>query len=117
MERRIIIGERRSGKTTAMLKWVREAPEDEHRVVVSHTHQEAMRLRRENPDLESWQFVGLSEVLRQGNSVFSGVLVGRGGRVVLGIDNLDNALSQLIYWPVGALSLTDEGWRSIDADW
>ncbi len=48
---------RQGGKTTRMLEWMRSAPAGEHRVCVCVTQMEAMRLRRENLDLESWQFV------------------------------------------------------------
>lgn len=116
MNRRIIIRDRQGGKTTAMLKWIREAPKAEHRVIVTPTRLEAMRLLRENPDLESWQFVTIPEVQSASNA-WAGVLHRHGGHIVLGIDNLDVALSQLIHWPVGALSLTDDDWKHIDMDW
>lgn len=79
---------RQRGKTTQMLQWLREAPKGEHRVIVSPTKEEAMRLLRENPDLASWQFVTIEET-RSSYNAWSGVLHGRGGRIVLGIDNLD----------------------------
>lgn len=108
MTRKIVIRPRQGGKTTEMLRWMREAPAGEHRVIVSATRQEAMRLLRENPDLASWQFVSIDEVRSADKSAGSGVLYGRGGQIVLGIDNLDLALSQLIHWPIGAFSITDE---------
>jgi hypothetical protein len=102
----IFVGKRRGGKTTVMLEWMRAAPDGEHRVLVCHSGQEAMRLLHENPDLESWQFVGIDEVKPP---AWSGVLLGRGGRVVLGIDNLDLILSRLIpWWEIGAVSLTGD---------
>lgn len=104
MERRIIVTGRQGGKTTQMLQWVREAPEGEHRVLVCTHGSEAMRLLRENPDLESWQFVGLNEVKLD---AWSGVLFGRGGYIVLGLDNIDLMLTGLLGWPVGAMSMTD----------
>lgn len=103
---RTIEAPRQGGKTTRMLQWAREAPEGEHRVIVSATGQEAMRLLRENPDLESWQFVALDEVRSASGRGFSGVLLGRGGYICLGLDNLDLMLSDLFAWPVGAFSLT-----------
>ncbi len=106
--RMLVLSGRGGGKTAHMLRWMRAAPEGEHRVLVSPTDQEAMRLLRENPDLESWQFVSLDEVMDRDRSAWSGVLHGRGGRIVLGVDNLDMALSRLFYWPVGALSATEE---------
>jgi hypothetical protein len=120
-EVKIIVTGRRGGKTTAMLQWLREAPEGEHRVLVCHSEMEAMRLWREvwhkqtadRPDremqpgdLESWQFVGPLEM--RGEGVWSGVLMGRSGRVVLGFDNLDLWLQGLTHFEVGAASLTSE---------
>ena len=95
---------RQGGKTTRMLEWMRSAPAGEHRVCVSVTRMEAMRLRRDNPDLESWQFVSLDEVDRR---AWGGVLSGRGGWIVLGLDNLDMMLSQLLGWPVGKVTWTE----------
>ena len=101
------IGGRQTGKTTAMLDWMQDAPEGDHRVLVCHTGQEAMRLLRESRerglDLESWQFVGYDE-LKPGT--WSGVLHGRGGRVVLGVDNLDLILGRLLGWPVERVTAT-----------
>jgi hypothetical protein len=100
---------RQEGKTTKMLQWLREAPEGEHRVLVCVSDREAMRLLRENvgPDssLESWQFVGPDEVDPDG---WQGVLMGRGGTVVLGIDNIDLIVSHWLHWPVGAISVTTQ---------
>lgn len=110
--RELIIEPRQGGKTTRMLQWMREAPQDEHRVIVCATQREAMRLLRENPDLESWQFVSLDEVKDRDSGAWSGVLYGRGGRIVLGLDNLDLMLSDLIKWPVDAVSLTDPETRA-----
>lgn len=106
-KRRMIVTGRGGGKTTQMLQWMREAPQGEHRIIVCPSGQEAMRLLRENPDLESWQFVSLEEVMDRDRAAWSGVLHGRGGRVVLGLDNLDMMLDRLIYWPVEAFSVTE----------
>jgi hypothetical protein len=101
---KVIATGRRGGKTKQMLDWMRAAPEGEHRVCVAHSQEEAMRLLRENPDLESWQFVGPRDVTRD---AWSGVLYGRGGRIVLGVDNLDLQLRGLFGpWEVGAVSVT-----------
>jgi hypothetical protein len=99
----VIARPRHAGKTTAMLDWMRAAPEGEHRVCVAHSREEAMRLLRENPDLESWQFVGPDEVTRAAGSA---VLRGRGGRIVLGFDNVDLTLGRIFHWEIGAVSLT-----------
>jgi hypothetical protein len=94
---------RGAGKTTRILEWMRAAPEGEHRVCVSATQQEAMRLLRENRDLESWQFVGPDDVTAK---AWSGVLAGRGGQVVLGLDNADLILRRLMRWPIGTATWT-----------
>lgn len=103
---KVITGDRQTGKTTAMLEWMRSAPRGEHRVCVAHSRHEAMRLLRENPDLESWQFVSLDDV--RDRTAFGGVLRGRGGQVVLGIDNVDLIIQRVLAWPVGAVSITTE---------
>lgn len=103
---KVITTPRGGGKTTRMLAWMREAPEGEHRVLVCFSSHEAMRLRRENPDLKSWQFVGPDEP-RNGRA-WSGVLFGRGGVVVLGFDNLDLWLAARLPFVVGAASLTSD---------
>lgn len=94
---KIITAPRRGGKTTQMLEWMRNAPDGEHRVCVSATQQEAMRLLRENPDLETWKFVSLDEVQGHGGrGGGSGVLYGRGGEIRLGLDNADWMLKSMI---------------------
>lgn len=101
--------DRGEGKTKLLLEWLKDAPEGEHRVLVSHTPEEAMRVYRstrldgEVSPFESWQFVGVQEI-RPG--AWAGVLYGRGGRVVLGIDNIDLVLEKLIGWPVGIVTAT-----------
>lgn len=104
---RIILGGRNTGKTNHMLKWLMDAPEGEHRVCVSHSLQESRRLMRyaridRQLPLESWQFVSWQEV---GPGGWSGVLMGHGGRVVLGFDNLDLIMSRVLGFEVGAISL------------
>lgn len=101
---------RRGGKTHAMLEAMRQAPPGEHRICVCASRDEAMRLLRDNPDLESWQFVSLHEVM-QGQGMWSGVLYGRGGHIALGLDNLDLMLEQMLHWPVYRASWTDARWR------
>ena len=101
---RIITTPKGGGKTAAMLEWMRAAPEGEHRVCVAFSNEEAMRLLRENRDLESWQFVGPDEPKNGGS--WSAVLRGRGGRIVLGVDNVDLWLQRQFRFEVGAVSLT-----------
>lgn len=103
------IGGRMSGKTEKMLDWLCEASEGEHRVIVSVSNQRAMRLLREararELPVESWQFVGVEEVSER---TWSGVLFGRGGHIVLGLDDLDQMLYQLVGWTIGRVSATGE---------
>jgi hypothetical protein len=105
----VYVADRQRGKTTALLEWARSAPEGEHRIVVCESEQRAMDLLREEYDredaLESWQFVGIREVTP---TAWSGVLRGRGGRVVLGIDDLDLVLHRLlgIGFVIGAIAMT-----------
>ena len=101
------IGGRMSGKTDKMLQWLVDAPEDEHRVIVSISEARAMRLLREarmrELDVESWQFVGVEGITKRS---WSGVLFNRGGHIVLGLDDLDMMLYQLFGWPVHRVSAT-----------
>ena len=101
---------RGGGKTTAMLAWMRAAPEGEHRVCVCFSAQEAMRLLRENPDLASWKFVG-PEYGQYGRVPWSGVLAGHGGRIVLGFDNLDIWLQSQAGHEVGMVTLNEDAPR------
>jgi hypothetical protein len=102
---------RAAGKTEAMLKWMADQPDDEGpRVLVSLDGRESMRLldlaRGRGMAVESWQFVSVDELGRQGPSLWAGVRDRH--RISLGIDNADMALSRLFRWPVAALSVTDE---------
>lgn len=107
----LIVAPRGGGKSTRLLEWMRAAPEGEHRVCVSHTSDEAMRLYRstfdtdDNPTwAESWQFIGANELFEPGWS--GAVLRGRAPRIVIGVDNLDLILSRIFGWDVGAITLT-----------
>lgn len=102
---RVLALPRRRGKTMEVLKWLADAPEGEHRVLVSQDLMESHRVQRlgMKRGLESWQFVALSEVTP---TAWSGVLRGRGGRVVLGLDNLDLMLPWLLGWPVSLATVT-----------
>lgn len=102
----IDVSERQSGRTSRMIAWLLAAPEGEHRVLVCHSHEEAMRQLRESRverlGLESWQFVGPPPF---GAGAWSGVVRGRGERVVLGVDNLDLLLPGMFGCSVGRVSL------------
>lgn len=101
------IAPRQAGKTEAILNWVREAPEGEHRICVTFSAEESMRLLRADREaggmLESWQFVCGTEVTP---SAWSAVRRFRGGRIVLGYDNVDLLLNRILPFEVGAISLT-----------
>ncbi len=101
--REIHVTGRQQGKTTKMLEWMRAAPEDEVRVLVSHTRARSMQLLRENPDLYSWQFVSSEEMLR-GHTTHQAIR----GRIVLGVDDLDLVLQRLLNFPIGRISMTGE---------
>lgn len=112
---------RQGGKTTAMLRWMMDAPEGEHRVVACHSHQEAMRLLQFARDmdlgLESWQFVGPGPDPRHGvpSSMWAGVLRGRGGEIHVGVENADIFFAAL--WrpfQVDLVTATGELWTPID---
>lgn len=105
----------RHGKTSRLLEWMQSGPENEWRVGVFHSLQEAhnqMRAayeRGEIPDTyETWQFIALDDVLYSDGSLLSGVHL-RGGRIVFGIDNLDLMLSRLFgRWPIGMVTMTED---------
>ena len=81
-------------------------PRAKHRVCVSISEMESARLRRLAPDLESWQFVGPDDARAPG--AWPEVLRGRGGRIVLGIDNLDIWVQNHFQPEVGLATVTDE---------
>lgn len=85
-----------------MLQWMREAPLSETRICVSATKEQAMQLLRDNPDLNTWQFVSLEEA-RKGHAAR-----GRGRNLVYGLDNLDLMLGTFFDWPVRFATITDQ---------
>lgn len=106
---------RAAGKTTNMLRWLREAPEGEIRVLVSRSSQEAMRVYRSTmvdaidrmySEFESWQFIGIDE-LRPGPGPLFSAVPGR-NRIVLGVDDLDFILARVMSspWPIRAISFS-----------
>lgn len=100
----IYVSGRQEGKTTKMLEWMRAASEDETRVLVVHNEMRAMTLHRENPDLDSWQFVGWEEMVKIRGRHATSVR----GEVVLGIDDLDLLLTHQFAHPIGRISITGE---------
>lgn len=110
LAKRFDIRDRQTGKTTDLLAWMRDAPEGEHRIYVGASNESAMHVYRSTfvdgvSDLESWQFVGMREVSRD---AWGGVLRGRGGVIVLGLDNLDLMLNDLFGWPVGRVTINEQ---------
>lgn len=128
---RVIIRPRQGGKTTEMLEWMKAAAGDDsqHRICVSHSEHEAMRLYLSTWDedgnptwAESWQFVGPREPFAE--RPWEGVLRGRGGHIVLGLDNLDLLVGRYAGWPVDIFTMTREiggadrvPWTSTDPLW
>lgn len=102
---------RQGGKTSQLLDWMEGAPEGEHRVMVCHTRERSMQMlnlsRVQERKLESWQFVSAQEVLPYSRA-FSGVLYGRGGHIVLGIDDLDLTINHMFGFIVERVTATGE---------
>ncbi len=96
---------RQQGKTTRLIEWMMQAPDDVHRVLVTHNAREADRLYREYGEklgLERWQFMSAMEVRGEYGATWRG----RKGRLELGVDNLDIVLPMLLGWRVGWVSAT-----------
>lgn len=83
---------RQGGKTTAMLQWMREAPDGEARIMVCHSLKEAAEMMKAHREFASWQFVPIEDFRSPG--VFSGVKLTR--KIVLGIDDLDRVLQRIL---------------------
>lgn len=114
MNLRVLVSGRQCGKTSELLKWVRSAlpddPNPELRVIVTHTRDRASQLRDNNPDLESWQFMSFDELRHPSRGTWD-QLRGRRGRIVLGIDDLELSLTQMLPdFTVGAVTMTGVTW-------
>lgn len=106
----------RGGKSTALLKWLLDSPPDETRIMVSpsrdlamHWLRSARQMRDQDPALpsvESWQFVSHAEVLNRSGELWAGVPNRR--QIVLGIDDADVLLKQVILWPIRLVMMTSE---------
>lgn len=100
--RQIIIGNRDTGKTYQMIKWLKEAPEGENRMCVVIHEDEARHLRKRNPDLKEWQFISLNAFMR-------GHFVGW-ENCVLGIDNVLHILQDLLHGTrIGMVTVEGDG--------
>lgn len=107
---------RQVGKTHQLLQWMRKAPPGEVRIYVGHNVQAAMDVYRSTftetneygdkvSEFESWQFVGIQEAMKPGG--WSAVRrFNPEVRLVLGIDNLDLVLRQMLYEPIGRVTAT-----------
>lgn len=97
------IGDRKTGKTTLLLEWMKEAPEGERRVMVCATQAMAdvayKRSKEMGLGFDRKQFTSY-ETIRRGYL--------RGWKdVVLGIDNIELMLSRLFDgYPVGRVTAT-----------
>lgn len=97
----IFLSSRQGGKSTRIINWMREAPQDVGRVVVCASAQEAMRMYRstwnedgEPTDLESWQFLSWTEAA---SGALEGVRAsGRFHYLEFAIDNADLILETLL---------------------
>lgn len=104
---KLLIDRRGRGKTTALIEWMRQAPDGELRVYVAHDHLAAMAAYRstmtENEDglpvsdLESWQFISWDELADYGPAILA---YRRPLNIVLAVDNLDLILRRIITSPV-----------------
>jgi hypothetical protein len=101
------------GKTTLILEWMKDPlkPDDEHRIIVCPNNQRAMQLLGENrEELESWQFVSYQELDQDyAGAAWSGVLMGRGGRVVLALDDVDSYLRHRFgRWEIALITISPD---------
>jgi hypothetical protein len=105
----VIVGGRQSGKTSKLLQWASEQPEGTGRVIISHSLRASMDLLRRARDagynVESWQFVSVSEVRDKGIGFMAGVRINR-RHIEFGLDNLDLVLTDLIGAPLTTVTMT-----------
>jgi hypothetical protein len=84
----VAVGHRCTGKSTALIKWMRDAPSDELRVGRWPTKRQAMEMlriygrNRADGWLDSWQFLSFDETLAHGR-------VEAGKRLVVGFDDAE----------------------------
>lgn len=113
MSMEIIALPRAAGKTTLAVRWLREAPEDEIRVLVCHDARSAMLVYRSTLDdenkstgLASWQFISMEDAMNKAS--LAAVRRHAKERIVFGVDNVDVALSLLFRTPVEMVTMTHE---------
>jgi hypothetical protein len=97
MSIKLDIRERGRGRTNDLLAWARDHSTEE-RVIVSATCQRShdlQYLNRDDPDLESWQFVSWDEFAEPGRGFMWGVQQ-RGKPIVYAIDDFDTIITQVL---------------------
>lgn len=100
---RLLLGGRRTGRTTEMIEWLIEGEPNQKRVIASHSVSESNRLyaiaQERCPTVERWQFhsVGQGHIDLVGRDISA-----------IGIDNLELVLSRLAggVAPVGMVAGT-----------
>jgi hypothetical protein len=102
-----------AGKTEQLIQWLIDAPEDEHRILVSHDLMESHRVMRVAYDrglipqqCETWQFICVEEL--KGPDLWSAVKRFRPGRFVLAFDNLDLWLAKRFPYNIRIVTMTKE---------
>lgn len=95
------IGDRRSGKTTRMIQWLLNGREGERRLLVVHSAQEVERLQRMLKDMgierDNIEIINVNDLRNL-----------RGKSVIVGVDNLELILSQLIPAPITRVTASGE---------
>jgi len=107
----VVQGSRRSGKSTALLRWMADAPEDVTRVVIAPSHIQSENLRRMASDMgidtARWRFRHANE---------NHLLLGLGGDVEVGIDEWTDCPEDLRSWLTHPVKFMTET-VSQDEDW
>lgn len=104
---RVAVLPRGLGKTTKLLKWVRAAPKDQYRALVSQSREARDQAFRQSQTdggkkLDSHQFIAAEDLAQMARAHFRGV----SGEVVLGVDDVDVILQVLLGCGVGAVTMT-----------
>ncbi|SRR6266498_750352 len=92
---------RQTGKTDHLISWLKFKS---NRVLVVHSAKERARIIKEYPDIDPVKIFTIESVL-------SGRMRGVVGNVVIGVDNLDLILPQILGGSVGPVTMTDENQR------
>lgn len=99
---KVFVGGNGGGKTTKMLEWIKASTRDKsaNRVVICHSEESVQWFRRElkKAYIEDWQVITPSKLECLRGRRFD----------ALGIDNLELVLPQLIGYPIGLVTLSQE---------